>query len=110
LESLPDLPFTVTGLDYLGDLDAAGLAIAASACATAERKGIAARPAAALWALLLCQPSRPGDRRVSHSDARNLTEWLPASLREQACELLASGRVIPQESLRFDMLAEAFGR
>jgi hypothetical protein len=48
LESMPDLPFTVTGLDYLGDLDAAGLTIAATACATAERKSIAARPAAAL--------------------------------------------------------------
>jgi hypothetical protein len=28
LESLPSLPFPVTRLDYLGDLDAAGLAIA----------------------------------------------------------------------------------
>ena len=46
LESLPDLPFTVTRLDYLGDLDPAGLAIAATACATAERVGIAAQPAA----------------------------------------------------------------
>jgi len=48
LESLPDLPFTVTCLDYLGDLDPAGLSIAATACATAERADIAAQPATTL--------------------------------------------------------------
>jgi hypothetical protein len=108
LESLPDLPFTVTRLDYLGDLDAAGLAIAAAACATAERNGVAAQPAADLWALLLSQPSRPGGGPVSQTDARKLTEWLPESLRDPACELLASGHVIPQEALRFDILVKAF--
>ena len=108
LESLPDLPFTVTRLDYLGDLDAAGLAIAAAACATAERNGVAAQPAAELWALLLSQPSRPGGGPVSQADARKLTEWLPGSLRDPACELLTSGHVIPQEALRFDILVKAF--
>jgi hypothetical protein len=108
LESLPDLPFTVTRLDYLGDLDAAGLAIAATACVTAERNGVAAQPAAELWALLLSQPSRPGRGATSQADARKLTEWLPVPLRDPACELLASGHVIPQEALRFDILTEAF--
>jgi hypothetical protein len=50
-------------LKYLGDLDAAGLAIGATACATAEAVGIPAGPAAPLWALLIDQPPRP-DRRV----------------------------------------------
>jgi hypothetical protein len=108
LESLPDLPFTVTRLDYLGDLDPPGLTIAATACAIAERTGIPAQPAAALWELLLSQPSRPGNHAISRTDARKLAEWLPASLRERACELLGSGQVIPQEALRFDVLAEAF--
>jgi hypothetical protein len=109
LESLPNLPFTVTRLDYLGDLDAAGLSIAARACSTAESVGIAAQPAIALWELLVKQPSRPGNHEVSPADARKFAEWLPASLRDQVCELLASGQVIPQEALRFDVLAAAFG-
>lgn len=108
LESLPDLPFTVTRLDYLGDLDPAGLSIATTACATAERVGIAARPAKALWELLINQPSRPGSHEISTAEARKLAEWLPASLRDQACELMASGQRIPQEALRFDVLGAAF--
>jgi hypothetical protein len=100
LESLPDLPFTVTRLDYLGDLDPPGLTIAATACAIAERAGIPAQPAAALWELLLSQPSRPGNHAVSQTDARKLAEWLPASLHERARELLGSGQVIPQEALQ----------
>jgi hypothetical protein len=98
----------VTRLDYLGDLDPPGLTIAATACAIAERSGIAAQPAAALWELLLSQPSRPGNHPVSQADARKLAEWLPVSLRERASVLLGSGQVIPQEALRFDVLAEAF--
>lgn len=109
LESLPDLPFTVTRLDYLGDFDPAGLSIAATACATAKRASIAAQPATILWELLINQPPRPGSHEVSSIDARKLIEWLPASLRDQAFELLTSGQVIPQEALRFDVLAAALG-
>jgi hypothetical protein len=58
--------------------------------------------------VLLSQPSRPGNHGVSHADARKLAERLPASLRERASELLGSRQVIPQEALRFDVLAEAF--
>jgi hypothetical protein len=67
----------VTRLDYLGDLDAAGLAIAASACEAAERAGVHAQPAEGLWKLLIAQPSRLGGRPVDHCDARRLAEWLP---------------------------------
>lgn len=88
-------------------LEAAGLAIAATACVTAERNGVAAQPAAELWALLLSQPSRPGRGATSQADARKLTEWLPVPLRDLACELLAPGHIIPQEALRFDILTEA---
>jgi hypothetical protein len=103
LESLPRLPFPVTRLDYLGDLDAAGLAIALTACATAETAGIPAGPAASLWKLLIDQPSRAGGK-VSDADARNLTVWLPEQIRERAASLLCSGKVIPQEVLRYDVL------
>jgi hypothetical protein len=40
LESLTDLPLTVARLDYLRDLDAAGLAIAIAGCAAAQRAGV----------------------------------------------------------------------
>jgi hypothetical protein len=109
LESLPNLPFTVTGLDYLGDLDAAGLSIASTACAIAERSGVPAQPATDLWELLVRQPSRPENHAVNEADARRFSEWLPASIRDRACALLTSGRAIPQEALRFDVLAEAVG-
>lgn len=103
LESLPDLPFTVTRLDYLGDLDAAGLAIAAAACATAQRAGVTAGPATRLWALLIEQPAR-ADREIQEVDARRLAAWLPEEVRERAVALLRSGRAIPQEALRLDVL------
>jgi len=106
LESLADLPFTVTKFDYLGDLDQAGLAIAATACTTATRAGIAAGPAAHLWTLLTQQPDRPG-RQICETDARQLVSWLPETIRERAQTLLTTGRTIPQEALRFDILAAA---
>jgi hypothetical protein len=107
LESLPGLPFPVTRLDYLGDLDAAGLAIAASACATVKCVGVPAGPATELWTLLIEQPSR-ADREVKDCEADRLTEWLPPEARACANELLRSGRAIPQEALRFDILTEFF--
>ena len=107
LESLPSLPFLVNRLDYLGDLDAAGLAIAATACATAETVGIPAGPAAPLWALLIDQLPRAA-REVPDTDARRLTKWLPAEVRGRATELLRSGQTIPQEALRYDVLAAHF--
>lgn len=77
LEALRTLPFTVTRFDYLGDLDPAGLAIAATACAVAERVGTPAQPAERLWELLVRQPHRPGPT-VAEAEARRLVEWLPA--------------------------------
>jgi hypothetical protein len=107
LESLPGLPFPVTRLEYLGDLDAAGLAIAVDACATAECVGVPAGPATQLWALLIERPSR-ADREVNDCEAERHIGWLPAEVRERANKLLRSGRAIPQEALRFDLLTEFF--
>ncbi|WP_327744108.1 hypothetical protein OHO28_22180 [Streptomyces europaeiscabiei] len=106
LESLAALPFPVTRLDYLGDLDAAGLQIATTACATAERAGIPSGPAERLWALLVTQPPRP-DRPTSEAKARELVAWLPAPVRDQARNLLVTGQAVPQEALRFDVLRDA---
>jgi hypothetical protein len=109
LESLITLPFSVTRLDYLGDLDAAGLAIAASACTVAESTGVPAGPATQLWELLVTRPSRPG-RPTSEKHADQLVQWLPPSVRETARNLLIAGEVIPQEALRYDLLVEAISR
>jgi hypothetical protein len=106
LESLSTLPFPVLRLDYLGDLDAAGLAIAVSACSVAESIGIPAGPCAWLWELLVAQPAR-GNSTVSDELAGRLVGWLPPTVRETARLLLTSGQAIPQEALRFDVLAEA---
>jgi hypothetical protein len=108
LESLADLPFTVTRLDYLGDLDATGLAIATAACTTAQRAGVPAGPAAQLWTLLAERPTRAG-RKVDEGTARELVAWLPQTVRERACALLVAGRAIPQEALRFEVLLDALG-
>ncbi|MCW6005674.1 hypothetical protein K1W54_13960 [Micromonospora sp. CPCC 205371] len=105
LEALRTLPFTVTRFDYLGDLDPAGLAIAATACAVAERVGTPAQPAERLWELLVRQPHRPGPT-VAEAEARRLVEWLPASIRNDAQALLTSGRRVPQEALRLEFLVE----
>jgi hypothetical protein len=106
--TLAYLPFTVTRLDYLGDLDATGLAIATAACATAQRAGVPAGPAAQLWALLAERPARAG-RKVDEAAARELVAWLPETVRERACALLLAGRAIPQEALRFDVLTDVLG-
>ncbi|RSM82751.1 hypothetical protein DMH04_24315 [Kibdelosporangium aridum] len=107
LQSLLDLPFRVTRLDYLGDLDAAGLEIAIAACATAETAGIPAEPAAQLWELLIEQPPRQR-RMVDSSRANVLVNWLPESTRSAAAKLLINGLAIPQEALRYDLLAPIF--
>jgi hypothetical protein len=104
LESLADLPFRITRLDYLGDLDPAGLAIAAAACTAARHAGVPAGPADRLWALLIDQPTRVG-RKVDEIDALRLVGWLPEELRERASALLVAGRAIPQEALRFDVVS-----
>jgi hypothetical protein len=106
LEALRTLPFAVTRLDYLGDLDPAGLAIAATACAVAESVGTPTQPAEQLWELLVRQPHRPGPT-VAEAEARRLVEWLPASIRCDAQALFTAGRRVPQEALRMELLVDA---
>lgn len=106
LDSLPDLPFPINRLDYLGDLDAAGLSIAATACATCSFHGIPSGPADRLWELLLDQPAGTG-RPIPPDQAALLTIWLPGRLRDRAAALLTAGLRIPQEALRYDILRTA---
>jgi hypothetical protein len=106
LESLAKLPFPVTRLDYLGDLDPAGLEIAATACATAEVTGVPAGPAGKLWEILVQLPPRQG-RKIDNTRARQLAAWLPEPVQQPAAALLTKGQAIPQEALRYDILAPA---
>lgn len=105
LESLTRLPFPVTRLDYLGDLDPAGLEIAATACATARSVDVPAGPATLLWEQLVEKPPRKGVR-IDEARAHQLANWLPATVRRRAITLLTNGQAIPQEALRYDVLAE----
>jgi hypothetical protein len=104
LQALQTLPFSVTRFDYLGDLDPAGLSIAATACAVAESVGVPAQPAERLWELLVRQPDRLGPT-VAETEARRLVDWLPAPIRNEAQALFLEGRRIPQEALRLEVLA-----
>jgi len=103
LESIPELPFRVTRVDYLGDLDAPGLQIAATVCAIASRLGVPAGPAETLWKMLAEQPPRGGEV-IEPGRARELSGWLPENVRERSISLLTDGRAIPQEALRYDLL------
>lgn len=105
LESLANLPFTVTRMDYLGDLDAAGLAIAQTACAIAQRAAVPAGPAESLWQLLVTMPTRVGGT-VPEAEADRLVAWLPPAIRAKARAVLLAGRAIPQEALRYDILVD----
>jgi hypothetical protein len=69
---------------------------------------VPAGPADRLWALLIDQPTREG-RKVDEIEALRLVGWLPEQLRERASSLLVAGRAIPQEALRFDVVADVLG-
>lgn len=108
LESLTTLPFPVLRMDYLGDLDSAGLAIAATACAVAESAGVPSGPCTWLWELLATRPARSGDT-IPDETAGQLVSWLPPTVQQTARALLTSGQVVPQEALRYDILANELG-
>jgi hypothetical protein len=89
---------------YFGDLDLAGLRIAARAARQAAEGDLPpVRPAIACYRFLLDGPRhwrRPDDsNRVGRPDYGNACDWLPPELRPQVGELLASGEKIAQEHL-----------
>ncbi len=94
---------------YFGDLDLAGLRIAASAARQAAEANLPpVLPAATCYRFLLDGPRRwrrPDDsNRVDRPDYGDACAWLPMALRPQAEELLASGQKIAQEHLGLQVL------
>ena len=94
---------------YFGDLDLAGLGIAARATRQAAEAGLPpVLPAIACYRFLLDGPRhwrRPDDsNRVGQPDYGDACAWLPPELRPRAGELLASGEKIAQEHLGLQAL------
>ena len=94
---------------YFGDLDLAGLRIAARAARAAAAADLPpVLPAIACYRFLLDGPRhwrRPDDsNRVGQPDYGDACAWLPPALRPQVGELLASGEKIAQEHLGLQAL------
>jgi hypothetical protein len=102
--SIPLLDPSPRHLRYFGDLDMAGLRIAAGAARQAAQADLPpVLPAIACYKFLLDGPRhwrRPDDsNRGDNSDYLDACAWLPPELRLQAGELLAAGEKIAQEHL-----------
>jgi Uncharacterized protein conserved in bacteria C-term(DUF2220) len=94
---------------YFGDLDLAGLRIAAASSVMATRSGLPPlRAAESCYRYLLDGPAswRRPDKSNSqhHPDYDEACQWIPESLREPVCGLLNARQRIPQERLGLEAL------
>jgi len=99
---------------YFGDLDLAGLRIAASAAAQASATGLPElQPAASCYLFLLDGPQRwkraDSSNRHSKPDYEAVCRWLPGSLQAQARALLQAtdSQRVPQERLGLQDLRQS---
>jgi hypothetical protein len=102
--SIPLLDPSPRYVRYFGDLDRAGLRIAASAARRALQADLPlVLPAIGCYQFLLDGPRhwrRPDDsNRVGQLEYGDACAWLPPALRSRAGELLASGEKVAQEHL-----------
>lgn len=100
--------FQASALFYFGDLDPAGLRIAARAAARRVARGaIPLQPAARLYGWLLDHGTRTALKTAEHALERDLC-WLPDCFRSRVEALFAAKQRIPQEALGLRVLmAEA---
>lgn len=91
---------------YFGDLDIAGLRIAADAAAAAAAYGLPPiRPAAPLYhALLDAGVPQPGTRIFDEATIRSATAWLDDGSRSAAAAVLLAGGRIAQETVGYETL------
>jgi hypothetical protein len=104
---LADLVPAVQRGYYFGDLDAAGLSIAAGA----EAAGRAADtppvlPATNLYRALLASPYRRPGTAIELATAQGLAAWLPVELRGAATALLVAGQWLSQEAVGLEVLTQ----
>jgi hypothetical protein len=106
----------VTRLLYVGDLDAAGLAIAGRAAQGAATSALPPlEPAPGFHAAMLAAASQLGHPngwpasagRSSASTAGSFISWLPEDVREGVSDMLRAGHRIPEEVLGPDEMARA---
>ena len=102
--SIAELEPAPEHVSYFGDLDLAGLRIAAGAAATAAAAGLPRlQPAESCYRYLLDGPPHwrradETDRRL-HPDYAEVCRWLSESLRAATIELLHARQRVPQERL-----------
>lgn len=108
-----DQVLTETGAsvaEYLGDLDAAGLAIPGDFSTKRKVLGMSeVRPAERFYAWLLQHGVRQRCLVLGTVGAAGIA-WLPAGLQMQARELIEGGFRIAQESLGYEALNREFGQ
>jgi hypothetical protein len=107
--SIPLLDPQPRHVRYFGDLDRAGLRIAASAARQAAQADLPPMlPATGCYQFLLDGPRHwrqpDGSNRVRQPGYEDACAWLPPALRPRAGELLASGEKIAQEHLGLQAL------
>ena len=107
--SIPLLDPSPRHVRYFGDLDRAGLRIAASAARQAVQAGLPlVLPAIGCYQFLLDGPRhwrRPDEsNRVGQAHYGDACAWLPPALRPRVGELLASGEKVAQEHLGLQAL------
>jgi hypothetical protein len=110
--SIPMLEPPPTETFYFGDLDLAGLRIAANAAAQASATGLPElRPATSCYLFLLDGPQRwkraDNSNRHSKPDYETVCHWLPGSVQAQARALLQSRQRVPQERLGLQDLRQS---
>lgn len=99
-----DLPAPISSIDYWGDLDLKGLAIARDVVHAARDSGLAGSPHPRLWQLLLAQEPSVSSLEPRPFD-RSLLDVLPEDLRTTAGDVLSSGARIAQERVGYEKLS-----
>lgn len=103
-----ELPRPITAIDYWGDLDVSGLAIARDVMLAARASGMTGASHPRLWRLLLAEDPSASPSGPRAYD-RSLLDVLPDDLRLTADHVLAAGGRIAQERVGYDRLSATAG-
>jgi hypothetical protein len=101
-----EFPGPIRAIDYWGDLDVNGLAIARDVVLAAAGVGLIAGTHATLWRLMLAHDPVPHSKAARNYDAF-LVDVLPSDLRVRAGEVIAGRCRIPQERVGYEELSSS---